>query len=102
MSWAKKKVRQWLAEDTEKEEYVSNSVATKASSAFIGSPYSNRLDAPGINFRVCKATGGYVVETSSYDPNTDRSRSNLHIITDEQDMGQEIGKILTMEALRHG
>lgn len=100
MSWAKKKVRQWLAEDTEKEEYVSNGVAK--ASAYIGSPYSNRLDAPGINFRVCKATGGYVVETSSYDPNTDRTRANLHIITDEQDMGQEIGKILTMEALRHG
>lgn len=100
MSWVKNKVRSWLSEETEKEEYVSNGVAK--ATAYIGSPYSNRLDSPGINFRICKATGGYVVETSSYDPNTDRSRSNLHIITDEQDMGQEIGKILTMEALKHG
>lgn len=100
MSWAKNKVRSWLAEDPEKEEYVSNSVAK--ASAYISSPYSNRIDSPGINFRVCKATGGFVVETNSYDPNTDRAKSNLHIITDEQDIGQEIGKILTMEALRHG
>lgn len=101
MSFIKNKVRSWLAEETEKEDCVNSTGVAKAS-AYIGSPYSNRLDAPGINFRICKATGGYVVETSSYDPNTDRSRSNLHIITDEQDMGQEIGKILTMEALRHG
>lgn len=101
MSWVKHKVRSWLAEETEKEDCVNSTGIAKAN-AYIGSPYSNRLDAPGINFRICKATGGYVVETSSYDINTDRSRSNLHIITDEQDMGQEIGKILTMEALRHG
>ena len=100
MSWVKKKVRQWLAEDHEKEEYVARDKAP--ASIFVGSPYSNRLDSPGINFRVCKATGGYVVETSSYDPTTDRTKANLHIITDEQDMGHEIGKILTMEALRHG
>lgn len=100
MSWAKNKVRSWLAEEVEKDECVSTGIAK--ASTYIGSPYSNRLEGPGIIFRVCKATGGYVVETSSYDSNTDRSRSNLHIITDEQDMGQEIGKILTMEALRHG
>lgn len=101
MSWAKNKVRGWLAEETEKDDCVNSTGIAKAS-AFIGSPYSNRLDAPGINFRICKASGGYVVETNYYDPNTDRSRSNLHIITDDQDMGQEIGKILTMEALKHG
>ena len=100
MSWAKKKVRSWLAEETEKEENVNSTGVAKAS-AYIGSPYS-RLEGPVINFRICKANGGYVVETSSYDINTDRSRSNLHIITDEQDIGQEIGKILTMEALKYG
>lgn len=99
MSWAKKKVRQWLAEDTEKEECVSNTVAK--ASAYVGSPYE-RIGSSCMNFRVYRATGGFVVETNSYDVNTDRSRSNLHIITDDQDMGQEIGKILTMEALRHG
>jgi hypothetical protein len=99
MSWAKNKVRNWLADEVVKEDIMS--IGAKASS-FISNTYSNRLDGPGINFKVCKATGGYVVETSSYDPNTDRSKVNLHIITDDQDMGQEIGKILTMEALRHG
>lgn len=101
MSWVKNKVRNWLAKETEKEDCVSTGMAKAGT--YIGSPsLYNRLDAPGINFRICKATGGYVVETSSYDINTDRSRSNLHIITDEQDIGHEIGKILTMETLKHG
>lgn len=100
MSWAKTKVRNWLAEQPEKDECVSTGIAK--ASTYLGSPYSNRLEGQGINFKICKATGGYVVETVTYDPNTDRSKVNLHIITDEQDMGQEIGKILTMEALRHG
>jgi hypothetical protein len=98
MSWAKKKMRQWLAEDHEKEEYVN----TK--SALVGRAYpsDSRLEISGINFSVCKATGGYVVETRSYDPHTDRSKTKLHIITDEMDIGHEIGKIITMETLRHG
>lgn len=101
MSWIKNKVRSWLAEETEKEDFVSSTGMAKAS-AYIGPSSYGRLEGPGINFKICKATGGYVVETSSYDINTDRSRCNLHIITDDQDIGQEIGKILTMEALKHG
>ena len=54
----------------------------------------------GIRFQVYKATGGFVVETSMYDQRTDRHSNSIHIITDEQDLGQQIGKIITMETLK--
>jgi hypothetical protein len=54
----------------------------------------------GINFRVYKASGGTVIETQFYDDLKDRSRRGLYVITDEQDMGREIAKIITVESLK--
>jgi hypothetical protein len=54
----------------------------------------------GIRFQVYKANGGMIVETSSYDRNRDRHITGLHIITDDKDLGQELGKIITMETLK--
>ena len=53
-----------------------------------------------LNFKVYKASGGTVLETSSYDRKTDRHNNSLYIITDSQDLGKEIGKIITLESLR--
>ena len=54
----------------------------------------------GINFVIYGANGGHVVETSKYDRVKDRHHTGLHIIRDEDDIGQEIAKILTLESLR--
>ena len=54
----------------------------------------------GIRFQVYKANGGMVVETSMYDRHKDRHHNSLHIITDEQDLGKELAKIITMETLK--
>ena len=54
----------------------------------------------GINFMVYKATGGTVIETRSYDQRTDRSIRGLYVIKDGDNIGDEIGKIITMEALK--
>ena len=40
------------------------------------------------------------MEYSTYDRNTDRSSSNLHIIPSDQDLGQGIAHIITLEMLR--
>ena len=62
---------------------------------------SPRIDADrGINFRVFKAAGGTIVETSFYDRVKDRSHNSLHVITDGEDLGKAIGKIITMETLK--
>jgi hypothetical protein len=58
------------------------------------------LDSRGMSFTIHMASGGYVLEYSSYDEKTDRHNHNLHIIPSDQDMGQGIAHIITLELLR--
>jgi hypothetical protein len=58
------------------------------------------IDSPGMNFTVYRASGGHVIETRTYDRHKDRNNHGLHIITDDKDIGDEIGKIITFEQLR--
>jgi hypothetical protein len=53
----------------------------------------------GLNFTVYSAYGGKVIQIRSYDMITDRSRSELYVITDKEDLGAEIGMIITRESL---
>ena len=55
---------------------------------------------PILNFRVFSAVGGKVVEFNHYDRKTDRRNSTTYIITNEQDFGERISKIATMESLK--
>ena len=58
------------------------------------------LDSRGMSFTIHPANGGYVLEYSAYDDKTDRHNHNLHIIPSDQDMGQGIAHIITLEMLR--
>jgi len=58
------------------------------------------LDSRGMSFTIHQASGGYVLEYSAYDEKTDRHNHNLHIIPSDQDMGQGIAHIITLEMLR--
>lgn len=58
------------------------------------------LHSDGMRFQLYRASGGYVVETRYYDRRSDRNENKMYIITDDQDVGQAIGKIITMESLR--
>ena len=60
-----------------------------------------RFEQQGMGFRIYRAAGGFVVESSSYDEHTDRNKSSLHVITDDQDLGQAIGQIVVIETLRN-
>ena len=59
------------------------------------------IDSNGMNFTVYRASGGHVIETRTYDRHKDRNNMGLHIITDDKDLGEEIGKIITFEHLRN-
>jgi hypothetical protein len=60
------------------------------------------IDQPerAIQFTVYTANGGRVVETRRYERKTDRHTNGLYVITNDQDFGREIDKIITQEALR--
>lgn len=53
-----------------------------------------------IRFEIHMASGGRVVQTRRYDSHKDRHIENLYIITSDMEFGNEIDKIITMEALR--
>ena len=61
---------------------------------------SNRIDNERtMTLNITKANGGWVIENRQYDKRTDRNNSSVHIITDDKDLGEEIGKIITFESL---
>ena len=58
---------------------------------------SQRFQTRGLNVTIYPANGGHVVEYHSYDEKTDRHTGNLHIIKHDDDLGQSIGHIITLE-----
>ena len=89
--WLRKKINTIDLDMGTREMVLSNSIRPRM---FIDE-HTNAM-----NFSVTKANGGYVVQFSQYDKRTDRSEPKLHIVTDDKDLGEEIGKIISFESLR--
>jgi hypothetical protein len=53
-----------------------------------------------MNFTLHAANGGYVMEYKTYDPKIDRQYTALHIIPSNQELGQGIAHIITLEMLK--
>ena len=99
INWFKKKVIQWVREDWNKARPEQDALPSSKSINTITS--GRRMDQPnGMNFTIHSANGGYVMEYNKYDPRTDERNSALHIITSDQDLGQGIAHIITLEMLR--
>jgi hypothetical protein len=99
INWFKKKVIQWVREDWNKARPEQDAIASSKSINALTS--GRRMDQPnGMNFTIHSANGGYVMEYNKYDPRTDERNSALHIITSDQDLGQGIAHIITLEMLR--
>jgi hypothetical protein len=98
MKWLKRIVTGWVREDWDnaRDEIVAvNRLGFKQS-------VSNRsVDADGgFRINVYRARGGTVIETSLYDQIKERDHRGLFVVTDDKDLGEELGKIITMENLR--
>ena len=87
MRWLKRKLRNWL--DDECITLSDRPIRC-----------SDEPDVECIRFKVFKASGGTVIQTDHYDRKTDRQHNNLHVIVEGQDLGQELGKIITYESLK--
>ena len=91
----------WLRNIKERRAHALASAAQQHQNIKIGHQDVERINSnQGINFSVHRAHGGYVIEVTVYNRTTDRHNRSLHIITDDKDLGQEIGKIITYEGLR--
>jgi uncharacterized membrane protein YjjP (DUF1212 family) len=49
-----------------------------------------------------RAENGYVMQVHQMDRKTERQTVNLHVITEDQDLGQAISHIITLESLKVG
>jgi len=54
----------------------------------------------GLNIQVHAAHGGKIVTFRKYDRKSDRNNNNVYIIPDDQDFERELGKLITLEAMR--
>jgi hypothetical protein len=95
MKWFKKIVASWAQQGREYEEDCAqpNRLISTAECASIN-------DDPVLNFKIYSAVGGKVVEFRRYDRKSDRNDSTTYIITNDQDFGDRIAKIATMEKLK--
>jgi hypothetical protein len=87
----RQKIRNWLIRDDDCDDYDDQPIQTLESAS---------LESEGMRFQLYKAAGGYVIETRHYDHKNDRNNNKMYVITDEKDLGEELGKIITMESLR--
>ena len=91
MRWLKQRLRNWINSD-DVEILSINKLATTRD--------RHELDGEPLRFNIFRANGGTVVQTYVYDRQRDRSNTQLHIIGHDQDLGESLGKIVTMESLR--
>jgi len=67
---------------------------------FLATDNQPLLDGNPLRLNVYSANGGIVVQTTKYDSIKDRNNQQLHIVVNSQDLGESLGKIITMELLR--
>lgn len=92
IKWFKNKVINWARSDR-------TTISEK--SELICSPDTvRRIDQSGMNFTIYQANGGHVMEYSFYNRKNDTRDTALHIIPNDQDLGQGISHIITFEMLR--
>ena len=92
MRWLKRKLAKWVNE-------YNNEPKPSREGILVGEQDSVSSD-PILNFRVFSAVGGRVVEFRHYDRKMDRNHTTTYIITNDQDFGERISKIATLEVMK--
>lgn len=102
--WLFKQLQGAAAAEKQETEYRDRDVVSikQARGLQIGTASTPSIDQPdrAIQFTVYSANGGRIIETRRYDRKTDRNSNGLYIITNDQDFGRELDKIITMEHLK--
>jgi hypothetical protein len=102
MNWFKRMIGRWAYEYRDTPDDVANECysSTKVSRGNTISTGRGIDSEPTLNFKVYSAVGGKIVEFSRYDPKSDRHDRQMYIIGRDEDFGEKIAKISTLEVLR--
>jgi hypothetical protein len=104
MNWFKRMVINWVKEDwdnarQEQDCYQSPKISRGSTISTISGRAS--IDSePTLQFKIYNAVGGKIVEFHRYDPKSDRTDRQIYIIGRDEDFGEKIAKISTLEVLR--
>ena len=102
MNWFKRMIGRWAYEYRDTPDDVANECYPSPKLSRSNSVSTGRgIDSePTLNFKVYSAVGGKIVEFSRYDPKSDRHDRQMYIIGRDEDFGEKIAKISTLEVLR--
>lgn len=101
MNWFKKMVVRWVREDWEESGRPGNRVMRGSEVASIDDCSNEGAGGdPVLNFRVYSAVGGRIVEFRRYDRKQGNNDFTSYIITEDQNFGERIAKIATIENLK--
>jgi hypothetical protein len=97
IKWFKKKFKQWSieawnSERLEKDVSIGIGISTIESRSIHSDPV--------LNFTIYNAIGGKIVEFRYHDRKSDRSHTQMYIIGKDDDFGERIAKIATLEVLK--
>jgi len=77
-----------------------NSVTSKRRRGISTVRESDDFASEPIQFKMYKAAGGWAIEFKQYDNRNDRMDTSLYVVNGEEELGNHISKIITMEALK--
>ena len=77
-----------------------NSVQSKRRRGTVSVRESDDFASEPIQFKMYKAAGGWAIEFKHYDNRNDRMDASLYVVNGEEELGNHISKIITMEALK--
>jgi hypothetical protein len=106
MNWFKRMVIRWVREDWEQasvdhneDDYnISRPITLRRGRT---DSCSNTLDSEAtLTFTVYNAIGGKVVEFRRYDRKNDRSDHTVYVIGKDEDFGEKISRISTLEVMK--
>ena len=96
--WLRRKLQNFILEQNSKESPVAGGILIANHS--VGS-LDKEAHEP-IQFSVYNAQGGKILETRTYDKRASRWNTSLHVIENDENFGDSIGKIVFMEMLKKG
>ncbi len=79
------------------DDFVYINTDTPKHSSLLGGYHNENTNE--LNLTVFPAVGGRIIQVKSYNQATDKGRTSLYVITEQEDLGKELGLIITRESL---
>ena len=101
MNFIKRMVVKWVREDWDNASREQDCYPSPKLGRGMNTVSTRDVDSdPTLQFKIYNAIGDKVVEFTRYDRKIDRTEHQVYIIGKDEDFGEKIAKISTLEVLR--